>query len=106
MSRGWNRTELYIGESVDLPDEVYQSREAKSRLLYSKYYGETDTGMIFEVGFPYGRYDIFIMFAAVYCGAVKIKRADGTMLHIERKQGRPKIRNFEGRSNYGKDYIE
>lgn len=102
MSRGWEKPDLFIGEQVDLPEEVFISMgNAKKRLLSCRYIGCTDTGMRFEVEFPKSfncidecRYEIFINFASVYCGDIKIYRKDRTQVIANRRLG------------YGKKYIK
>lgn len=96
MSRGWKHTDLHIEEDVTLPDELFiDSKKATPRILYSRYIGETDTGIMVEVqyekGFcsedPYSSWRVmkFIDFGKIYCGECKIYRSDRTLVKAQRK---------------------
>ena len=96
MSRGWKHTDLSIGEEITLPDSMFEMPlEAKRRMIYCRYVGETETGLIIEIQYEksFGselplsscRVQKFIDFAAIWCGAVVLKRADHTTVRVERK---------------------
>lgn len=95
MSRGWKRTDLVMGEDLVLPDEYFEvPAEARKRIVYCVYAGETDTGIIVEVQFKAGigsedplsswRVEYFASFASIYSGQIKIYRRDRTLVRAER----------------------
>lgn len=100
MSRGWKPTGLRIGEDITLPDEFFEiPNVARKRILYSRYVGETETGLIIEIQYEKGfcsedsleswRVQKFVDFAAIWCGAVELRRSDYTRVKVERKQPHP-----------------
>lgn len=97
MSRGWKPTDLITGEDLILPDNLFEMPNvARRRMIYCMYYYETETGIVVEIQYqpPYGsiepiesfRVEKFISFASIYCGDVKIYRADKTQVRVERKR--------------------
>ena len=48
----WQKSDLYIGEDLKLPDDYFESSEAKYRLISSRFVGETDNGILVEFEFP------------------------------------------------------
>lgn len=95
MSRGWAHSDLIVGEDVVLPDEFFEvPKVARARMLYCRYIGETDTGIMIEIQYKpslgesleHFRVVKFIQFAAIWCGDVKVYRlADRTTITAERK---------------------
>ena len=96
MCRGWEKTDLKIGEEITLPDEFFEDAKiARRRILYSRYVGETETGLIIEIQYEKGfcseepmsswRVQKFVDFAAIWCGAVELRRADHTRVMVTRK---------------------
>lgn len=95
MVREYNKSGLYKGEDVILPDNLFITGEkAKKRIIFCRFEDETNTGMIFNIQFQpgwgtedpveYWSYRIFIDYAAVYCGKIKIYRGDRSQLKISR----------------------
>lgn len=96
MSRGWEHTDLVVGEEIKLPDSMFQNADdARPNIIYSRYVGETETGLIVEVQYKKGlgstmplscfRVQKFVDFASIWCGTVELKRADHTTVRVERK---------------------
>jgi len=96
MSRGWLKTDLRMNEDIFLPDKFFEEpKEARRRMIYSRYIGETETGLMIEIQYEKGfcsqeplsswRVTRFIDFAAIWCGDVVLKRADHTTVRVERK---------------------
>lgn len=97
MCRGWKPTGLRIGEDISLPDEFFElPKVARRRILYSRYVGETETGLIIEIQYDKGfcsedpmsswRVQKFVAFADIWCGAVTLMRSDHTRVMVERQQ--------------------
>lgn len=97
MSKGWKHSDLIMGEDLSLPKEIFETGDnvlKNNRIIYSRYIGETDTGIMVEVQFrpsfaseePLSAWAVqyFISFASVYCGDVKIYRRDRTLVRAER----------------------
>ncbi len=94
MSRCWKHSDLIYGEDLILPDDFFEvPATARERMLYCRYYGETETGIIIEIQYKKGfcseeplsswRVQKFIDFGAIYCGQVKIYRRDKSLVTVE-----------------------
>ena len=95
--RIWKPTDLVMGEDVVLPDEFFEvPAVARQRMLYCRYFGETENGIIVEIQYKNGigseeplsswRVQKFIDFASIYSGQVKIYRSDRTLVYVERAE--------------------
>jgi hypothetical protein len=93
MSRGWKPSKLFKGEEVYLPDDLFQTNEAKERIVKSVYIGENECGLWFECEFQKGfatqypqwwKYKIMIPWASIYCGNVKVRQLSGKEIRAER----------------------
>lgn len=93
MSKGWKHTDLVMNEDLVLPDEMFESpKEAKSRMEYCVYAGETDTCLIVEIQYRKAfcsevqpRVQKHISFAKIWCGEVKIYRRSRVPVTVERE---------------------
>lgn len=97
MSRIWKHTDLVYGEDLVLPDEFFEvPAVARQRMLYCRYFGETENGIIVEIQYKSGigsedplsgwRVQKFISFGQIYCGEVRIYRRDRTTVYVERAE--------------------
>lgn len=99
MSRGWRKSNLVYGESVRIPKELFITAEnAVKRLLSASYIGETDTGIMIDCVFKpsiraiapeHFHYKVFITWASIWDGSVKVYRSDGEQVHAYRQKGLP-----------------
>ena len=79
----WEKSDLQIGEELNLPDKMFFSKE---RMIRSKYIGETDHGIfarceflpVFETTQDYS-YTVFISWASIYCGKVVVTSGNRTI---------------------------
>ena len=86
----WKKSDLYIGEELKLPEEFFESNEARYRLLSARFIQETDNGILVEFEFPAllgttekVKYKSFINWNKIWSG-MKIQRVDGTLVRAER----------------------
>ena len=80
-----------MGEDIIIPDDMFESPdEAKRRMIYCKYVGETKYGILIDIQFrkpiwaetlqKSWKITKFIDFAAIHAGLVQIRRAkDGSV---------------------------
>ena len=89
----WQKSDLYIGEDLKMPDDYFESSEAKYRLISSRFIGETENGIRIQFVFKplLGSeenisYEAFINWNSIYCGAIKIVRTDGSLVRARRTE--------------------
>lgn len=90
----WQRSTLSYGDEVKLPETVFISHG--KRLLSSRYIGETAAGLLIELKFlpPFlseeaenYHFRIFLNWASIFCGALKVSDAMGTPIKAVRIGG-------------------
>ena len=97
--RTWQKSNLNVGETVKIPIELFiEPTKAEKRLVSTTYIGETDKGLIMDCSFMPGihtndkskwHYKLFIDWASIWCGHVKVMRTNGEMLKARREKGLP-----------------
>jgi len=89
-------TNLNVNESVTVPDSMFETNyKAKERIIYSKCIEKLDEGILIEIQFmpgfgsedpiEYWRMRKFITYSSLYCGAVKLYKADRTQVNVKLK---------------------
>ena len=91
----WAKSDLCIGEDLKVPSSLFvEGEKSQKRLLSSQYIGESHAGIFIKCSFqpPVGSnaprsnsYIIMINWQSIWCGAVKIRRIDGTLVKAVRK---------------------
>ena len=99
MSRGWQRSGLKIGEEVRINESMLVAgATAMERLESSTYIGESSTGLLIDCKFTpcirtnnpeNSHYKMFIPWASLWCGSVRLYREDSTQIEARRMTGRP-----------------
>lgn len=99
MSKNWEKSNLVVGETLVIPKELFvEPEKASKRLETATYIGETDAGIFVEFQFmpgifpknkEYWRYKRMINWSSIWCGQVKVKRANGEMVRARRAIGEP-----------------
>jgi len=105
MSRGWENSRLTIGEELRIPSALFiEPDKAINRLVSTKYVGESDSGILVECAFKSGtspnisrihQYKIFINWASIWCGQVKVYTESGQPVRAYREQGMPVIETVQ-----------
>ena len=79
----WEKSNLQIGEEINLPNNLFFTKE---RLVRSRYIGETENGIVIECEFlPVFEseqtyyYKVFISWASIYCGAMVVTSGNRTI---------------------------
>lgn len=79
----WEKSNLQIGEEINLPNELFFTKE---RLVRSRYIGETESGIVIECEFlPVFEseqtyyYKVFISWTSIYCGAMVVNSGNRTI---------------------------
>ena len=90
----WKRSNLQPGDTVKLPDSVFITNG--KRLISSRYVSETAAGLLIELKFlpPFlseeaenYHFRIFLNWASIFCGALKVSDAMGTPIKAVRIGG-------------------
>lgn len=94
MSRGWQRSDLKIGEEIRIPSSLFiTGTQAVERLISVTYIGEVDTGILVDCKFKASikniisdstHYRMMIPWASIYCGHVSVYRDDSTSIVARR----------------------
>ena len=91
----WQCSTLSYGDEVKLPDSIFIGGNSK-RLLSSRYIGETAAGLLIELTFlppilseeaENYHFKIFLNWASIFCGALKVSDAMGTPIKAVRIGG-------------------
>lgn len=88
MSKKWRKSGLGVGESLRIPKNLFQDSEhAPGRLIGTYYIGEMSSGILIENEFRPAlgsndpkRYRMFISWAGIYAGHIKITKSNGDPL--------------------------
>ena len=93
MSKGWEKSELFFGEKIKVPADIFiEGEKARSRLVQATYIGETSSGILIDCDFPpsWGseepkswHYRRFINWGSIYCGKIKLYMSDGTPIRAK-----------------------
>ena len=99
MSRGWQRSDLKIGDEVRInSDMLISGKSGMQNLERSVIVGESSTGLLIDCRFkpslrthnPEGcHYKMFISWSSIWCGAVNLYRDDSTSILAKRIPGQP-----------------
>lgn len=90
----WKRSNLQPGDTVKLPESVFIT-DGK-RLLSSRYIGETAAGLLIELTFlppilseeaENYHFKIFLNWASIFCGALKVSDSMGAPIRAVRIGG-------------------
>lgn len=93
MEKIWQRSNLKLGEELKISKQVFiEPLKAMERLTGIYYIGETNAGIMVDCMFKpaFGRraedchYKIMINWGQIYCGDVKVSRANGESIHAKR----------------------
>ena len=92
--KDWLPSDLMKDELLQIPKELFiEPSKAIQNLLYTKYIGETDAGIMVECGFrpsvgqtEPATYRMFLNWASIFCGHIKVYRQDGSLLRAKLKQ--------------------
>ena len=97
--RTWQKSNLKVGESVKIPIELFiEPIKAVPRLIVTTYIGETDNGIMVDCSFQPGihtndkskwHYKVFIDWASIWCGHVRVMRTNGELIKARRAKGLP-----------------
>lgn len=91
----WQRSTLSYGDEVKLPDSIFVGGNSK-RLLSSQYIGETAAGLLIELTFlppilseeaENYHFKIFLNWASIFCGALKVSDSMGAPIRAVRIGG-------------------
>lgn len=91
----WQRSTLSYGDEVKLPDSIFIGGNSK-RLLSSWYIGETAAGLLIELTFlppilseeaENYHFKIFLNWASIFCGALKVSDSMGAPIRAVRIGG-------------------
>lgn len=91
----WQRSTLSYGDEVKLPDSIFIGGNSK-RLLLSRYIGETAAGLLIELTFlppilseeaENYHFKIFLNWASIFCGALKVSDSMGAPIRAVRIGG-------------------
>lgn len=91
----WQRSTLSYGDEVKLPDSIFIGGNSK-RLLSSRYISETAAGLLIELTFlppilseeaENYHFKIFLNWASIFCGALKVSDLMGAPIRAVRIGG-------------------
>lgn len=88
--RKWKSSKLSVGQRVIISPNLLTTGKS-SNLIRSEYEGETEYGLIIHLYFRQGlmshdsapSYRMFVSWADLYCGDVKLKDSDGNNIRAE-----------------------
>lgn len=93
----WQKSSLQIGDEVKVPTEFFETRElGQKRLLLSRHIGETAAGLLIELTFlppilseeaENYHFKIFLNWASIFCGALKVSDSMGAPIRAVRIGG-------------------
>lgn len=97
MSRNWQSSNLRIDEELRISPHLFIGGDSTSERVNSiRYLGETETGILVKCEFKPSikamdptSYKMFISWASIWSGHVKIYSGDGSRLIAKRKKGQP-----------------
>lgn len=99
MSRGWEKSGIAIGTEVRLPASMFiEPSKAPQRLISATIYGENESGLIVDCKFipsfqtinpNASHYKMFLTWASIWCGHIKVYTEDGEMIRAYREEGCP-----------------
>lgn len=99
MSRGWQRSDLRIGDEVRInSDMLISGKSGMQNLERSVIVGESSTGLLIDCRFKPNlraqnpeecHYRMFIAWSSIWCGFVKLYRDDSTSILANRIPGQP-----------------
>ena len=91
MSRGWQRSNLKVGDEVRISSALLVAGDiAAEKLVRTTYIGESSTGLLLDCEFVKEQhYKMFIDWASIWCAHVNVYRNDSTRIDARRLPGRP-----------------
>lgn len=91
MSRGWQKSNLKVGDEVRISSALLIAGDiAAEKLVRTTYIGESSTGLLLDLEFVKEQhYKMFINWASIWCGQVKVYRDYSTLIEAKRLPGRP-----------------
>ena len=96
MSRHWEKSGLKPGDDLIIPTSLFvEPSKAPARLVSTKYLSENEAGILIECtflpsfGLPDAKYKMFLNWASIFCGQIKVKLPNGDILRAYREEGQP-----------------
>jgi len=97
MSRNWQRSNLRAGEELRISTSLFIGGDSVYERIESiTYLGESDTGILVDCTFKPSirkmkspHYKLFINWASIWCGHIKVYSGDGSLIVAKRKPGQP-----------------
>lgn len=99
MSKGWQRSNLEIGEHIKVSSDIFiEPSKAVDRLIGTFYVGETEAGIIIDCSFrpAFGTktsqtydYKRMINWSSIWSGDIKVYDERGSLVVAKRQKGLP-----------------
>lgn len=97
MSRNWQRSNLRAGEELRISPSLFIGGNlAYERIESITYLGESETGILVDCTFKPSikkmkspHYKLFINWASIWSGHVKVYSGDGSLIVAKRMPGQP-----------------